>query len=118
MSHTTDTIRGLKAPTSINALQCFPRFNKVFQRFSTSFTRHAAPLNANLRKSQPANFNAFNETGRGVCEFLKNALILPAVSTLPNTTGHITSKADACDDLVERVLPQQQQVGATKMIEY
>lgn len=95
-SHTTDAVRELQTPINLTKLRSFLGLRNVFRRFVSKFARLAAPLNKNLRKDNLAAFAVLNDKETQPMNALNDALMLPPVLALPNSTGHITLDIDAC----------------------
>lgn len=69
-----------------------------------------------LCEDQPSTFGTLSEKVTNALNTLKNALLSPAVLTLPNSTGHITIDNDNCDVELGWVLLKQKPDEATKLI--
>lgn len=78
----------------------------------------ATLINAKLRIEQPKTLGLLNDEELKSAHLVKDELIPPSVLALPNSAGHITQEADACDVPAGCMWVQTQQDNTRKPIEY
>lgn len=117
-SHTTDTIRRLKVPTSSTKLRSFLVLSSVFRHFVPNFARLEAPLNKRLQKDQPVTFGTLNMEELASLNALKDALIVLPVQALPNPSELIALDTHTCDAEVGCVLLQIQPDDSVRIVGY
>lgn len=96
VSHTTDDIRRLRAPTNLTKRRFFVALWNVYWQFVRDIARLASPINKKLCKDPQTTRRSLTGEGTQYMSAPKKALISPLVLTLLDSTGHITRNIDAC----------------------
>lgn len=91
---TSNAIRGLKYLKNITDFNSFLALCKVFGRLVPNFNDIEEPINYNLQKDQPRNFEPLSEVEKAVSTKFQERIISPPVIAFPRTEVKYTVDID------------------------
>ena len=93
----TDAVDGFRPPRTRTEPRSFLGLCNVYRRFVPKFLKTSKPLRVLLRKVQPFEIASLNEAQLQAFFLLKEALVKPAVLSLPSSDLPFPIDTDACE---------------------